>query len=340
MLDNACACFPVHAVPAELPKTLPNEDPNPFLRRLPNNSPYKVLGSAQSAPPLHYQAEFNREYLNGLVLATDLSFAQHTPLALSPDHLWIAILQGYAIHCNKEPESVRAFFTDSAEKKDLICQVPPTPDWPEVGEALATLLGAHIGEKKVNLLSGDFSTTTPVERMVQRICMMQATAPFYNYFRMHTLCGIPYITLLGCTEDWTLLRQRAVALMDLGAPEFWKEKLLSLVLKFEEAARGNADTAFFREFYTESGGSGGPFVAGSINALFPYTFRDTDPCPNTSGWGPNPSSLPKGLGRVEVPWDCLGRQRNTLFVGGFTGATYKDNHFMPTVGWAILESTR
>lgn len=339
MLDNACACFPVHDVPAEFPKTLPSEDPNPFLRRLPNNSPYKVLGSAQSASPLHYQAEFNQEYLNGLVLATDLSFAQHTPLALSPDHLWIAILQGYAIHCNKEPEAVRAFFTDSSEKKDLVCQVPPTPDWPEVGEAFATMLGTYIGGKKVNLLSGGFSTTTSVERMVQRICMMEATAPFYN-FRMQTRCGIPHITLLGRVEDWTLLRQRVVALADLGAPEFWRGRLLNLAVKFEEAAKGRADSDFFQQFYTESGESGGPFVAGHINTLFPYTFRDTEPHSNTSAWGPNPSSLPKGLGRVEVPWDYLGRKRNTLFVGGFTGATYKGSHFMPTVGWAILESTR
>jgi len=64
-----------------------------------------------SDPPdsneLLYHSGYNSNSLSdigyhGLFSAVHLAFSQHRPLVLSPDMIWIAILQGFAQHVKKQ----------------------------------------------------------------------------------------------------------------------------------------------------------------------------------------------------------------------------------------------
>ena len=89
-----------------------------------------------------------------------------------------------------------------------------------------------------------------------------------------SLCGIPSITLLGTAADYELLRDRVVQLGKIG-PKGWTRALEYVCVQLVAAARGNPDLAFFRSIYKVDQTSGGPYMNGWLNVLFPYQWNAT-----------------------------------------------------------------
>jgi Domain of unknown function (DUF4419) len=56
---------------------------------------------------------------NPLISAAHLSFAEHYPLKLTPDVIWLVILQGVATHINSDPERYRSVLVAHEGKKKL-----------------------------------------------------------------------------------------------------------------------------------------------------------------------------------------------------------------------------
>lgn len=75
---------------------------------------------------------------------------------------------------------------------------------------------------------------------------------FEQYFNheMHTLCGIPNITLRGTLQDWKNVRSRAEQLLNkLVLPEFanmWKPVLLPVLDEFVNAYEGKVNAEFWQ----------------------------------------------------------------------------------------------
>lgn len=293
--------------------------------------------------------EVRHQSLNGLVAAVHLAYDQHYPLTLSPDDVWLTIAQGFAIHVNENAEALRQQFVAHEGKKYIevvrnsFVKGSPDNDWMGTFSEFSDKLAEHIGKKR-DLLVSNFSTTGVVERAASEIVLMDAMQSYFSY-GMRTACGIPEVTLLGTVEDWKQIRDRARALSEFQC-EAWINALVPVLDEFVKASEGQADPAFWQEFYKLGGGSGGPFVSGWINTLFPYVGRKrVHPNKLVVTWkdrnarGGVPEDFPNGMSAVPFVWHYYGQEIPMQFLGGFVGPYQDPTDFgvRPSIGWAIAD---
>ena len=109
-----------------------------------------------------------------------MAFYGHHPLCLSPDVIWITIVQGLSFHVNLNSEKYRNFFVDFEGKKKIsisradFVKGSPSNDWAGVFPDFASEIAQHIGKDKVEIIECNFSTTTGVEQIASQIALMDA----------------------------------------------------------------------------------------------------------------------------------------------------------------------
>lgn len=288
---------------------------------------------------------------HGLVGAIGAAFALHLPLVLSPDDIWLAIAQGYALAAEGAPEPEEKTKL-VVERSDFV--LGGDNPWPEVFTAFSTQVRAHVGPEKHALLADPFSTSGPLHQAAREVVVMGAFKSFFDYVLV-TRCGIPRVTLLGTPEDWSSLRRRAGALCELGL-EWWHPALDEVLEQFEGASRGHEVPAFWGEMFKRWDQSGGPYVTGWINVLFPFVFeqaeldmRTGEPI-GTDGYRRNPgavawrdrthsmheASIPTPLTRAPLVWQYVGRSIPLQFAAGFVGVQQDaDGSVRPAQGWVV-----
>jgi len=200
-------------------------------------------------------------------------------LRLSPDVIWLTVVQGLAEHVQQDPEKHRASFNIKFEGKEtLVVQRPnfvkgsAENDWTTVFPEFTEQIGGFIGEKLLTTLSCDFSTTDAVAKICSEIAIMDCVQSYFEYVSMCG-CGIPSIELTGTYGDWLSVRGKAeVLLKRFEGLEAWSAELLPLLDQFCSAAKGEPDLAFWNSVCNVSRASGmwGGFMTGWLQILFPY----------------------------------------------------------------------
>ncbi|QDG52144.1 DUF4419 domain-containing protein [Persicimonas caeni] len=281
-----------------------------------------------------------------------LAFDNHLPLTLSPDDFWLCIAQGFATHFKENVAELRERFVDFEGKelievrRDEFVKGSEENDWEGCFAEFTEQVADHIGVHLWDLLVADFSTTGPVEQAASEITLMDAMSPLFDY-ELHTVCGFPQITLLGTPDDWWDLKERAGALAEFDLT-WWTGELRPVLDRVAKSAEGCADVEFWRSFYKDSGASGGPYVTGWINVLFPYLDGDDGWQRNyyigksknrvrQIGGGPNVGDFPAGLSMADVLWRYYADRYPMKFVSGFVG-TSQDPETLgvrPKIGWAV-----
>jgi hypothetical protein len=310
--------------------------------------PVEAMGAA--SPAFLPSAE------NAFLRAAHVAYALHYPLTLTPDAVWLCIAQGFAAHVNLNAERLRGRFvrhegqaTIKIRRDDFVQGSPQNP-WPEVFGAFSDAVAEHIGKKR-DLLVCDFSTTGPHERAASEVVLLDTVQRFFKY-ELYTLCGIPEITLEGTVADWRALRRRAQALEEYDAA-FWTKELGPVLDKVVATAEGKVDREFWEMFFKHADGSGGPWVRGWINVLFPYVselMKETlAPNPALGVWrrgidsrhggGPRPGQIPSGISSVPFVWEYLGARVDMRLLAGFVGAAQDPESLAlrPVIGWAVRE---
>lgn len=290
--------------------------------------------------------------LHGLVSALQHAFDQHYPLVLSPDDIWLCIAQGFALHVNANAEALRGRFvrhdgrSSLTVRRDNFVKGAADNPWPEVFSAFSGQIADHIGKKR-DLIVADFSTTGVIERAASEIVLMDAMQSYFQYTFI-TACGIPRITLLGTVSDWQNILVRARNLAEFGLEE-WVAALEPVIVEFIAAAEGRANREFWQSMYKLNDESGGPYVTGWCNALFPYlperggklarnrwAYEWQDGVNRIFGGGPKPAHFPSGLARAPLQWEYHDTRYAMEFVGGFAGlAQHEDLSVQPVIGWAV-----
>ena len=299
---------------------------------------------------------------NPFVYAIHRAFADHLPLVLSPDDLWLCIAQAFGLHVNLHAEALRDRFVSHRGqltievRRDGFVMGSADNDWPGVFEEFSQQLAGHLGNV-ANLIVADFSTTSAVERGVSQIVLMSAMRPYFKY-DVITLCGIPSITLLGTPGDWRAIRHRVEAFAQYDL-ERWIGALLPILDQFVAASAGNVDRDFWQSVYKLDGGSGGPYVSGWINTLFPYIKRYPENALTHSGelrvnefaycWEgasdddrdrPRSTQFPWGLSRAPFGWNYCLTNISMEFIGGFVGVSQNPVTMAvrPAIGWAVRKT--
>src|ERR1700722_2509105 len=140
-----------------------------------------------------------------LIAAAHLAFSQHRPLVLTPDIIWVTIVQGLAQHVRLSPETHRAFLVrhegkrEITVKRDDLYRGSPENPWAEVVAGLALQLRQEIGGL-AERFDCDFTTTGPVERTISEVALLDVLQPYFS-FNVVSICGIPSVTLEGTPAD-------------------------------------------------------------------------------------------------------------------------------------------
>ena len=288
-----------------------------------------------------------------LIAATHQAFSEHRPLVLSPDMLWLAILQGIAQHVHVDPEASRdKFVSHQGRKKAEIDLAEPLiigsseNPWGDIVSQFSQRLRSELGER-YDRFECEFSTTGPVERIVCQIAVMDVLEPYYEFI-MRCVCGIPEITLEGTEDDWQRLRERAQVLNDIGM-SWWHDVLDPILGQFRLASGGEVDLDFWRNIHKREDAYGEANINGWMVKFIPYTkgamgvynVRNrllTDPDAMMRA-----SALPSGISVVPIHHVIQGpdgqQARAEMFelLGGFIGVTQNDQTgaLRPKLGWAV-----
>jgi hypothetical protein len=305
--------------------------------------------------------------LHPMVNALQLSFNDHRPFVLSPDMIWMLILQGFAIQIKENPEYL-GLYPPSREKITLTVREDQLNfsnfknNWEPVISSFSEQIRLHIGEELYDLCNADFSTTTSVEKICYEVAMMDILEDYFSY-EVISVCGIPSITLRGTPEDWEKILNKVNHLRDYGLNN-WINALEPILEKIWLSSKGQIDKAFWQKIYKRSEASGGPHIFGWIIQFFPYIriktglkvidgkpySRDTlidnpflgmDPNefdPN-GFYGLTADDFPSGLNSFSFNWkyNLLAYQMRCM--AGFIAIEQNNTTkaLKPKLGWVILE---
>ncbi|MFC5004986.1 DUF4419 domain-containing protein [Dactylosporangium cerinum] len=293
-----------------------------------------------------------------LLSAVARAFADHRPLVLSPDAVWLTIAQGVAQHVRLHAEELRPRLVRHAGRKRLTVNADEVPrdaaGWAYMSEMFAKLLAAEIDD--ADLFECDFSTSTQVDRMAGRVVLLEAYSPYFSFWFVAS-CGIPSVTLTGTVEDWRRIRARVDALDGFGL-QTWCRSLAPIADEFVRAAEGAPDREFWQRIYNPVDAYGGEVITGWIARCYPYLTVTATDRPNPllqlpigeprgvtvrpgdlySGPGVRSDLVPATLSRVAVTVNdrVAGDNRVVALHGGLVGvAQDADGALRPVAGWYV-----
>lgn len=318
----------------------------------PKNVPVRVLEATAKSDSLLIPADFHP-----FMAAMHTAYAEHYPMTISPDMIWLLIVQGFANHINQNPDKMRGYFVNFKGKKNLNIDRPEfekgseNNDWPGTFAEFSKKIQENTGAELLDLVTGNFSTTSPIEKAAFQITLMDAMKSYFTY-SVTSLCGIPEITLEGTVRDWEKVeaKTRELAQYDL---EWWTSELMPILREFTTAAAGKPDSDFWQSMYKwEHKGSGDAYITGWILKFFPYKDYDGKmvqfvgaqrPYPGKKDIGYDLSATTKeftsGLSRADFIWNYYGTFYKMEFVAGFVGFQQdtKTLALRPEISWAVID---
>ena len=139
-----------------------------------------------------------------------IAYADHRPISISPDMIWLLICQGFSTHVNNNIEDLRKKFVKFDGKKELIVDTQPISKefkkgstkspWPLAFPVLADSISKYVNFDIHNLYVQSFSTTTSVEKAAYEVALLDVMSGYFEY-EYATSCGIPAINIEGTKTD-------------------------------------------------------------------------------------------------------------------------------------------
>ena len=297
-------------------------------------------------------------FLHPLVQSIHLAFGEHRPLVLSPDSIWLTIVQGFGHHVHEHAEGLRGRIVRHEGKKKLIVPTRSlkTDQWPDLIAQFSAQIRDNSDPVLHETLLCDFSTTTPSIRTAYEVALMDVYERYFEYMVM-CICGIPEITLEGTTDDWQRMRDRVEVLATYDL-DWWISRLVPILEQFIVTAKGQPDREFWKAIYKPEKAYATDMATGWITDLFPYIGdppnrrrnhvlnverRDWllhDSSKPLVKYGVGLSSFPCGLSRAPVGVQYPDNSKREIdLMGGFfaVGQREKDNALCPVISWAIVD---
>lgn len=316
-------------------------------------------------------------WFHPFIAALHHAYADHRPVSLSPDMIWLLIAHGLATHINVNAEQLRDRFVAHDGKVTLevwrnqFKKGAHDNDWEGVFTDFSTQIREHIGGENHDRLLPTFSTTSIVEKAAAEIVLMDAMQSYFSY-DMYTACGIPQIKLEGTVSDWQAILEKTKALAQYDL-QWWTDHLIPILEQFVAAAKGEPDQHFWQSMYKwNEVGSGNPYITGWVIAFFPYLekkmnrssrhnettpnrflIQDNDQqqqevlyptCPSqvSSGYrlGITTGNLPSGLAKAPFKWFYFETVYEMEFLAGFVGIKQDpdDLTLRPEIGWIVRDA--
>ena len=329
----------VHIEDLDLCKeTLPLSDPNKVLSEITRN---KVYYSSIDSDLIEFG---RRPVYNTFVKA----YANHYPITLSPDIIWLLIVQGFSRFVYFNAEELRHNFVNFEGKKEINIrcnmQSPKSgkkEQWEQVFSQICDEIAKDVGKDLVNDITPNFTTTTQTSLTACHISIM---ATFQKYFcgRISCcLCGIPYVILEGNLEDWQKVKEKCQVLGKYQLP--WADKLDSIIDEFINAKEGKINKQFWQTMVRRKNGRGHydpDHYTGWFTYLFPYDAGGNlyDGKITVDRW------TATELLKFPLSLDVFGSGPTMTYklnlLSGFVGVTQdsKTLSLKPEIGWIVEEA--
>ncbi len=316
---------------------------NPFLKKIWNKRLQSKVESVDSYEKRVMGCGYNSLY--GAIIS---SFNEHVPLLLTPDAIWLQILQQLAIHIGENSKALRNKFVDFEDKKvikvkrDDFVKGQMNP-WGEVFPEFTNQIREYIGDKNYNAMISKFTTTTEITQAAQEVALMDCMQSYFDYMFV-TKCGIPEITLDGTRDDWELILSKVDGLVDYDLG-WWIKELKVLLKEFVNVWDDNIDLDFWNSFVNEYGFSGGPYFYGHMLRLSAYTTGYNKKIYRMDGWDSDGgrknmitvNSFTSGISSVPFLWEYYSTIYPMTFVSGFVGIDKIDGAYCPNISWAVSD---
>lgn len=216
-------------------------------KTVPSAELYRVVKSSFDDESLCYMGEDN------LFKCMVNAYADHHPLVLSPDVVWLIIAQNFSNYVNKHSEEMRDLFVEHegkmkivvTEGNDVLGKSGTKGDWEKLLSDFTAGVAANTKGDVAEMLTADFTTTGVTERIASQITLMDAVETFFEWWNMSVACGIPSITLTGTPDDWRKVQAKARSLEKYGL-EKWSRQLDKVLAEFVKASEGQPDRVFWR----------------------------------------------------------------------------------------------
>jgi len=293
-------------------------------------------------------------FLYGLYLA----YSEHRPFTLSPDMLWLLVLQGISNHVNYSHENGNNLFPQLTEKKNIVIHNDkiilgdPKSPWHETTEEFSNQIEKIVGSEIVSELRADFSTTTLASKVVSEITIMDTFKAYFNYIVHGAICGIPELKLEGSVSDWNRVLQKLEVLKKYDL-KWWYNDLKPIITKIKNTAEEIIDNEFWMHIFkvhtVEEYGEP-KSIDGWITKFFPFT--DTGKKFDITSYQNYQIEdifkiLPKQV--VNVNFVHISKDKNQKlektdmeYWGGFMGITQDpDTQFLkPKINWCISHKSK
>lgn len=301
---------------------------------------------------------------NGLVQTVHECYANHRPLVLSPDVIWLAICQGVSIHINEHIDSLESTIFVENKPKTLIARNDSleytATSWASLIDSLSIKTTQYTKANFYTFFVPEFSTTTAITKTAYQITLLNSYKKVFQYIG-ESGCGIPYITILGEKQDWQEILKKLDMLDKIGLSN-WAKHLKPVIQEFINIFEGTKNKDFWKAIYKDASEYNGYFVSGWIIKFFPYIKEIS----NTSVidkngielsseiFVPNPfyeddnyltstlstDNFPASMVTVPLTWLNLFKDEKTemeLYAGFFAIKQYDDLSLEPLISWAICK---
>jgi Domain of unknown function (DUF4419) len=309
-------------------------------------------------------------HMNGFLQAIHYAYADHRPLELSPDDVWLTICQGFSIHLNEHMDEYKdQIFTKErpetiAIRNDSLV-TGKSQDWGDLIADLSVKANSYAQKDVSNLIVPAFSTTNSVNTTVYQITLLESMQKVFE-FEGYSGCGIPSITLHGTKEDWLNIYTKMDEFKQFGLEE-WVNGLKPILKQFHEASKGNIDKQFWKEIYKELRIYDKQNISGWVLKFFPYILKphNAEDEPDEYGYYnkvrkyiPNEfladkdyllskfttKDIPQGFAKLDLMWRVL-KANNIIeehemeLFGGFIGVIQnpETKSVAPEISWAVCK---
>ena len=301
----------------------------------------------------HSEKSFIPTNIHPFIYAAHKAFAEHRPLIISPDAVWLMISQGTLIHISENPETFPILSKEL--KGSAQYSFDKDERMPNSNEDWLSLLNkfSQKAKDKYNTPINDFckpafTTTSKNISNAFKICKMTSRSEQFQ-FGLFSLCGIPEIKLEGKTEDWKKILNKIKYLETIGLSE-WADHLKPVLKEFISASEGKIDTKFWNSFYQFNNECGDGSISGWILNFFPYNAKGSmrhlvkahsaDILKNIPDSNPN-MSFPSGRNHLPFSWGNKGTKVKMRFEAGFMGISQDPQTLAlkAEINWAVIKNS-
>ena len=200
----------------------------------------RFLNQNEPLQIFHYTLDTNEEKIfshekSSLIQGLIYAYKNHYPITVTPDMIWILILQGFSRFMEKYENLVRERFVNFTGKKDLkVERLDYSPQsatkevWDGIIKEFVEKIGKNVGQETIDNLECNFSTTSPAALVTSQVSIMSAMKQYFTYRVLMAGCGISSITLEGSLQDWEKIKSK-LEFLSTKALKWWTKHLIPII---------------------------------------------------------------------------------------------------------------